>query len=642
MAPYKSLDDIRVISALLRDIVSTENWFDASARVMTLQAFESRLRTEGMGFLTKTLPSLGKALDRALSGEDKLNAESMRFRALPNSTLPQFCGELFVHVLNRDGSALPEPCSKRIRALRQLCYVLYKYELPYSDEQEHEVVSSFEKTEEDLIFSDRELAAVRHWLNENLGSKWKGLPNHAGVIARKARRLLWDVLGSLDPQNIVPRHGPGSVATGQRLWEKYRFTNVAAKLRRIWPLSEFFFAGHWHCFARAREYDSMADECKPARVILVPKDSRGPRLISCEPVDFQWIQGGLRVAITDLVEKHDNPARGHVWFTNQQHNRDAAQTGSVAGGLVTIDLKEASDRVSLELVRLLFPGHVYEALEACRSESTVLPDGREIRLRKFAPMGSSLCFPIMALSIWSLLAAAAPDQDALESILVYGDDVIVTAQFADYAMSVLEGFGLKVNRSKSCTKGRFRESCGMDAFAGVDVTPVRFRTVWSESPSPDVYTSWIAYANSCYDRQYFQTYEEICKMLFRVYGEIACDDMFEVLGTCPSLRQVPQEWRPKRRRFKQRNPLKPDFQKVQYFVRDVKARSVYFDGDGYLSMLRYFTKRGDSRPNEADPEACRYDRLPPTMWAEGFNPAAPHSVSSYTQRRTTKFVRCWR
>jgi hypothetical protein len=39
----------------------------------------------------------------------------------------------------------------------------------------------------------------------------------------------------------------------------------------------------------------------------------------------------------------------------------------------------------------------------------------------------------------------------------------------------LSSVGLVVNHDKSFVHGHFRESCGMDAFRGVQVTPIRFR-----------------------------------------------------------------------------------------------------------------------------------------------------------------------
>jgi len=366
-------------------------------------------------------------------------------------------------------------------------------------------------------------------------------------------------------------------------------------------------------------WEGLDDKDLPARVVLVPKDSRGPRLISCEPVDNQWIQQGLHRAIVRHVE-HSPLTRYNVHFTDQGPNQRGALLGSTYGKYATLDLNEASDRVHLELVRLLFPEHIVKCFECCRSLSTVLPNGQEIRLQKFAPMGSALCFPVLALTIWAILTAGAHDTDTRESILVYGDDVIVPTAHAANAIEQLESFGLKINRDKSCTSGFFRESCGVEAFLGKDITPVRLRTVWSSTPSPSVYTSWIAYANSFYDKRYYVTYDYIVSLLSPIYGEIP-DDSMRV--SCPSLRETPDSLRPRRSRIHQ------GLQKRQWRVWDVKAVTVQRSYPGWSKLLRYFT------------EAARTSQDVDTHHTGG-DVSAPFSASRYTKRDTSMLVKRWR
>jgi hypothetical protein len=113
-------------------------------------------------------------------------------------------------------------------------------------------------------------------------------------------------------------------------------------------------------------------------------------------------------------------------------------------------------------------------------------DGDEIRLNKFASMGSALCFPIESMVFFTLLVLSEIRRHNLpissrtvdkcrSAVFVYGDDLIIPTDAASDACSILEAFGLKVNAKKSFWTGKFRESCGMDAYAGVDVTPVYIR-----------------------------------------------------------------------------------------------------------------------------------------------------------------------
>jgi len=554
----------------------------------------------------------------------------MRFEPQNDSQLPKLFGELFNCVLQPNGALLQNPCEKSVRVLRQLLFAFYKYELPYTDEQEQQVIQKFERTEDDLKTVDIMLEDLRHRLNDSTFT-YNRRPSLFGVtktdqlsVAREAKILLSNLFASFDPKDIYPRHGPGVVATKQTLSEKYLWTNVSARITKLYPLDEYFYSSLGHVCDHMDGINSITDKSHPARVILVPKDSRGPRLISCEPVDFQWVQQGLGRAIVELVEHHRLTSE-NVRFTDQVPNRNGALVGSAAGKYATLDLNEASDRVSLSLVRLLFPSHICEYLEACRSSSTVLPDGREIELKKFAPMASCLCFPIMALTIWSILTAAAPDAYTRERIYVYGDDVIVPTAYAADAMEQLESFGLKINRDKSCISGLFRESCGMDAFKGKDVTPVRFRTVWSSSRSPDSYSSWIAYANSFYSKSYYHVYDCIVEHLHHLYGGIPTADMHLA---CPSLLGISEHQRPIRSRAKK------EYQKVQHLVWIVKSMAVSQIIDGWSMLLRYFTEKvGKPVP---------YDDPATQVGLPSFEGCLAFSVGSYTQRRASLLVRRWR
>ena len=628
MASNKSLDDsYDIIATLLRDVSKRHDGvFNTSSLRKTLQKVQKRLAAEGMGFLTKTLPRLGKAFDKAISGTTPLDATKLGMESLPSSKLPKLLGEFFQRVLSPDGVLLEHPCVASVSVIRDSLYLFYKYELPYTDEQEQEVVAKFEKTEQDLTTSQarlQEIAADPEF--RNYGRRKSPIESYTvPMIAREAKCLLERLFCSFDPKDIYPRHGPGTVATKQQLWEKFRWTNVSAKITDVYPFDAYFCASIGHVCDTFDSFKTITDKTLPARVLLVPKDSRGPRLISCEPVDFQWIQQGLGGAIVDLVERHPL-TRDNVRFTDQLPNRHAALAGSKFGRYATLDLNEASDRVSTELVRLLFPEHVYTYLEACRTSSTILPDGRELELKKFAPMGSSLCFPILALTVWAILAAGIRDTDTKDSIYVYGDDVIVPTHYVRNAIERLEAFGLKVNQDKSCTAGLFRESCGMDAFMGVNVTPVRLRTVWSSLPSPDVYTSWIAYANSFYDKQYFGVYEKIVERLVAIYGPIPD---WSMSLTCPSLREVPEQWKPKRRR------VNKNLQRFEYYVRDVRNPVLNRTIDGWSMLLRYQSECANGRN-------LRFTEKHGMDATRVLYPEAPFSVRQYTRRKSSLLFFRW-
>jgi len=629
MDHIKRQDEFNLIAAALTDVHTSHGaLFNKRSLKLTLNKVRSRMRKEGIAFLTKTLPRLGKAYDKSLSKQCNLSATKLGFKPMPGSELPRFLGEFFKVTLSLTGELLPEARAEHVSVIRQICYLFYKYELPYSDVQEQAVLQKFERTEEELASLDEQFKWLTIWTDHMTTyrrRRRKALDTYD--VIREARILLSGVFQDFDFTNITPRHGPGAVATKQQLWAKYEWVNVSSRIRQCYPLDEYFYSSLSAVVDDVDNLNKIADDDLPARVILVPKDSRGPRLISCEPVDFQWIQQGISRSLVKHIENIPL-TRDNVFFTDQAPNRRGALLGSSTGRYATLDLNEASDRVALSLVRLLFPSHVCTYLESARSSSTRLPNGKLLKLRKHAPMGSALCFPILALCVWSILRAAAPDKSTREGTLVYGDDVIVPTTFVENAIEQLESFGLKINRDKSCTSGSFRESCGMDAFKGVCVTPVRFRTIWSSRPSAEVYTSWISYANSMYAQKYFHVYDTIVELLHRTYGAIPAKDMHLA---CPSLVEVSELMRPRRVRYNAK------LQKFEHYVRDVKALSVKREMKGWSMLLRFLVESGGQWDGQFTSAFDSPHRSPDLVKVE---PA--FSVRQYTRRRTSMLVRRWR
>lgn len=653
MVPNKSQDQktvlLYLITAVVRDVQTLHSEVISPESLRkTVQKIVSRVAMEGLGFLTKALPRLGKALDRALSGEVILDAVSVGFKPMPNSKLPLLLGELFQRVFAHDGRVLSDPCVRSIKSLRQVLYLAYKYELPYDTETESQVLSKFERTEEEVAGWSKSFSSYADWLDySNDYSWWRRItPPSRSSLIRRARALLFALFRHFDIHDIHPRHGPGAVSTAEKLWEKWTWTRISPRITETYPLDSFFYANLSHVGDRLQELSRIEMGEDSARVVLVPKDSRGPRLISCEPLAFQWIQQGLGRAIMDHVERHPL-TKYNVHFTDQVPNQKGALLGSSTGKYATLDLNEASDRVSVGLVKLLFPGPLVGALMNCRSLSTELPGGRILTLHKFAPMGSALCFPVLALVVWAILTAGAPDADTRDGILVYGDDVVVPSGYATRAIELLETVGLKVNRDKSFITGLFRESCGVDAFNGENVTPVRLRTLWSSSRCPEALASWTEYANSFYQRSYFYTYELIAGWLLRIYKRLP--DKSQVPNkACPYLMEVPREYRP-RSRFNR------DYQRSQLNVWALRPRTHWVSIDGWSMLFRYFTEVCCHSQKELDQDqrltlfclglsALSTDQggRRAYKWDLPFNSdGEPFRVCSYTEPRSTKLVRRW-
>jgi hypothetical protein len=143
----------------------------------------------------------------------------------------------------------------------------------------------------------------------------------------------------------------------------------------------------------------------------------------------------------------------------------------------TLDLKEASDRIGTELVRYLFGNYVFDTLDSTRASQVVLLDRRLVELQMFAPMGNCLTFPVESLVFWSLVRAGILSKYGVNctEVYVFGDDIIFPTKYYDGAINGLIRSGLIPNVGKTFRKGFFRESCGVDAYKGINVTPHRVR-----------------------------------------------------------------------------------------------------------------------------------------------------------------------
>ena len=229
-----------------------------------------RVDAEGVEFFTKTLPKLGKAVDTALSSGSPLQCPG--FSKVGGTQYPQFMGWLFSEVFDKSGSersdtSEPHALEKRVAALghlRQLLFLFYKLQLPYTKAQEDEVVKTFVETDRSTSFN------------------YEALTSGDKNVLQLARHLIHTVLGDeCDVRGLIPRHGPGAVATGEKPHEKMRFKRYFRALDQVFPYPEYFFYNVNHYRDSIKDfYNWVPMEAGTAKVVLVPKDSRGPRLIS--------------------------------------------------------------------------------------------------------------------------------------------------------------------------------------------------------------------------------------------------------------------------------------------------------------------------------------------------------------------------
>jgi len=320
-------------------------------------------------------------------------------------------------------------------------------------------------------------------------------PSYMEDFRRISALLYGDLFAKMDSDirygRLIPKHGPGAVADRLTSNGKWNQRSWPARLQEVMPAEEFLIPNPSFKGELDEELDILEPGSEiPVRVITVPKTLDKPRIIAIEPTAMQYAQ---QAVYRSFLEAWDEDGFLHqvIGFDDQEPNRLLAREGSYSGNLATLDMSEASDRVSFEHVLAMIQDypHLLAAVSGSRSRKARVPGFGVIRLAKFASMGSALCFPFEALVFMTLillgiereLSAPLSRKQAVslfsEQVRVFGDDLIVPRDYVLSVVQELEAFGFRVNLSKSFWTGRFRESCGRMYFDGADVSVVRVRQV---------------------------------------------------------------------------------------------------------------------------------------------------------------------
>lgn len=352
---------------------------------------------------------------------------------------------------------------KKMRYLRQLLLFCYKAETQHDNQT---TVASFNKFVE---------------VNREVGEYSNGLAKAWPVLFDLARKHVQSVLYGVRWERIIPCHGPGAVTTSKSRWTRWYST-----IECLYPYSDYmalyFNQDHNGEFTDSGVYDGHIE----AKLIAVPKDSRGPRLICVHPAEAMWVQQGIRREIEHAIMSYRTAKgpwpHGHVFFDDQTVNGTIARLSSRSRHYATIDMKDASDRISETLVQMLI-GSKYKYLGCCRAQRYYIPASPgfarvEGDVSAYAPMGNATVFPVQTLVFWAICCASLQYHGAHQpgAVFVFGDDIIVPSKYVELVIDDLQSFGLRVNKEKSFWRGAFRESCGVEALNGFDVTPVRWKT----------------------------------------------------------------------------------------------------------------------------------------------------------------------
>lgn len=468
-----------------------------------LKTIRKRVTYEGISFLTITLPTYGQDFEKSLELGRLAPNSFLSFKK--RRSLPAFLQGLMSLVFSVEtGGLLDDPDLAAVEGIRQIAYTFKKLLLPCTSERINRALSGYEEVE-------RELSTTMFIGDTDLFDK--------------VSLLLWSNTfnESYDSEEYTPKHGPGQTAESISGNRKYSHNTWYERLEPFFPIDSYLYTNINQCFdekdgLQALQLVPCEDEL-PVKVTCVPKTLKGPRIIAMEPVAMQYAQQALSSYICRKIET-SYITSGHINFVNQSVNKKLAIKSSSTRDLATLDLSSASDRVPLSLVRRMLKScpDLLDAILACRSNDAQLPDGRIVKdLRKFASMGSALCFPIESMYFFTVILCALLENKNLpvtltsirkvaRSVYVYGDDLIVPVNQVEAVMETLTKFYCRVNTTKSFWRGNFRESCGMDAYNGECVTPTYLRRMGPHNRAMvQEVVSWVATSNLFYQRGYWAT-----------------------------------------------------------------------------------------------------------------------------------------
>lgn len=441
------------VEALIRSMA-----FECAIDDVDVEMVVQRYKSEGLSFLTKTLPQLSRSVIFSLEKGCFIRPTSFAWKG---ALLKNFSSHLS-KIFSRQGKLLDDCDSLYIKLLRQFCEYFYKLSLEFS---EGEIARATEK----FRAHDNTVPSVGEYDQCFVDQLRKDFETHYHDISTASVHSILEA--------HRPRNGPGTYSSVQPNeyegnWYTRRYYDHATP-QKWWKYN------HFKRYASYCKPSSICSEEQTSQVLFVPKDSRGPRTIVREP----FLSLSYQMSYFDFMSsKLESISRHRINFQDQGINQALARQSSIDRKMSTIDLKDASDSVSYAIIKHIFrysPGPLYFIIN--RTDFTQLPDGTKIRLKKLSGMGSGLTFPTMSLLCHLAITRHIVNRTGLsyfnvaKQVYTYGDDIIVPTVWNSYAVDALKRVSLQTNPDKSFSRGFFRESCGADYFKGSDVSFVRLK-----------------------------------------------------------------------------------------------------------------------------------------------------------------------
>nr|WKV33071.1 MAG: RNA-dependent RNA polymerase [Riboviria sp.] len=437
----------------------------------------------------------------------------------------------------------------------------------------------------------------------------KGIVASLNAIMRR-----W--LADLDLRNLSYRHGNGSTAGSIRnLEHKYRSLSSDDYLRVVYKDDFLYRSG----LSDLKQDQIRCELQRISHTTFVPKSYKTFRTISMEPAPLMFIQQGVWRRLDNFVERHSY-LRRRIGFHDQQRNRSLAAEGSFSRNYCTIDLSAASDSVSWQLAKAVFnKTPLMKHLIATRSKQTLLPNGELLNLKKFAPMGSAMCFPVETLIFAACCEYVTREHGHHLTYSVFGDDIIVPTECYDDILYVLTILGFRVNTDKSFYEPNvwFRESCGGEFCDGYDVTPLRVSRKYHHEMDNVALTGLIDTANEASKRGFTYLRSFLIGRLKARPDFIPYFDETSILGDSYSNYHTKRRWN-------------DELQRIECFVSHNKTE--YVARDEHIAYLHRLVLMNEEQSINEDLPYLDFQPIP--NWDD-------ESSSAETGQMTVKSTKGW-
>lgn len=612
-----------VIQAILADHLSIYP-VDAGDIDRDIQRLNTLCQARGAGVFLLDLPAMGKHFDRCLANGLYIPYPGPLGARSGKGALPRLFSGLLARVFDRNSGSLRSDIDIAVVAtLRQLYNFAKGFNHECSKKRTAQAALDFYDTERGIRPASLKWEAERisllglrdlHFGEESEEGELPLYPTLRGRVEPGRNQYRYEKLqatcdivagqfGLFEPDRFRPRHGPGAVSDAKGNVSKYTFPHWPEKLEAVFPLSRFSYL-NYDFWVDSLSIEDRSSHEPPSKLIAVPKTAKAPRLIASEPIAHQWCQQML-LRFLDRGIRH-GVLRNSISLSDQVPSRELALQASIDGSYATIDLSSASDRLSCWTVERFFRRNppLVEAFHAVRTRwiRNAVSSGPDCPkywiLRKFTTMGSAVTFPVQSIVFATVAIAAILIKNnarvstraigrAAKSVRVFGDDIIVPTKYYDEVVLLLEYLGLKVNTDKSYATGRFRESCGMDAFMGYDVTPARINTI-ADVTRPASVTSAIDASNNFFKRGYWRTAafiestlpSHVSKTLRVVPADSGVAGLVSFCGAKDD--HLKLRWN-------------PDLHRMEVRTMSLKQRNGVYGQTGEHDLFQYFT-------DEPDPE----------------------------------------